>query len=232
MPRADAKDVLSDPNVLTSTLLLALADAFGPESLEWHPATLRMEFEEHYGVQLTDAAYDRLMTGVVLVTTDRFYKSVQDFVTFANFLTGQPNDPDHFEPPTAAEMAAAISEVLWLTPPDDEDEEPFSEEVCAFVGQVLAEEGFRSAPDVLAIAIWPTGSGPSAADATREFPELAEAARVIEESRVSAVRTAVSEHVGLLLHQLRRLPLKNGSTVELLKRIEGMNDREEPQDRR
>jgi hypothetical protein len=42
-----------------------------------------------------------------------------------------------------------MTEALLIQPPDDDDENPFSEDIVAYIGQVLNQEGIISPPDIL-----------------------------------------------------------------------------------
>ena len=211
--------LLEAADTYATTLLVLALDTFGPECLGWHPTTLKMEVEAAFAVRLPKGNLDKLLAAVVILTTDLFFKDAARFVQLANVLAGDDFEPDEFEPADAAECAWAVTEALLLVPPDADDPEPFSDEVRLYVGHALKEEGFVRPPDVLRIALGGDASARVAAD-WGDDPELA-AAIAAEDARKAAevehvVRTGLEE----LVAQLESLPLREGSTAELTKRIQ------------
>jgi hypothetical protein len=101
-------------------MVVALVDYYGTEFMPWSPETIRLETEEDFGVKWSNRNFDRLMAGVVLVTTDRFYKDLPDFIALCNCLSGSAASPGVFDPADAAECAWGITEALLLGPPDDD----------------------------------------------------------------------------------------------------------------
>ncbi len=210
--------LLGSPDTYATTLLVWALDTFGPEVLEWHPTTVKMEIEAAAGVKVPKANLDKLLAAIVVVTTDLFFKDAARFVQLANVLAGDDFEPDEFEPADAAECAWAVSEALLLVPPDEDDPEPFSDEVRRYIGHVLKEEGFVRPPDVLRVAIAGDASARVAADWGDDRELLA--AIMAEDARKGAeITQVVKAGLAELVDQLQSLPLREGSTAELTKKI-------------
>ena len=188
------------------------------ECLQWHPAALRMEFEETYGLRLPSLTFDRLMAGVAVLTTDFFFQDVSRFIQLANVLSGSEFNPEEFDPADSVECAWAITEALLLRPPDEEDQEPFSDDVRRYVGLVLRNEGFVNPPDVLRIAIDGDLSDQVRTDYS-DNPELFSVIYQVQLGKKEEVETVLREGLAELFEQLKSLPLKNGSTENLEKRV-------------
>jgi hypothetical protein len=213
MPPSEAADMLLDEDTLATTLLVWALDEFGPELLGWHPATIRREVEATAGVPIRDDNFDRLMAAVAVVSTDLFFKNAAAFAQLAPALCGDGFDPGEFDPPDAAECAWAIVEALLVSPPDDDDAAPFSEDVRRFVGHVLREEGFTSAPDVLAIAL-DTGELAAGLD-----DDVRAASSEAQAQREDDIKSVVREGLRALGDQLSRLTLRHGDASEIVAKV-------------
>lgn len=203
----------ANPDSYTSVLVLMLIDEYGTEALEWHPSTLKMQIEEDVNVAIPKENFDKLMAGITLLTTNYFYADVSRFIQLCNILAGDEFDPGVFDPADAAEIAWAITEVLLLDPPEEEN--PFSPEIIAYVQEVLKEEGFVTAPDVLKIGI---DTNLSAAVSTEfaDDPEMFQAIHENQLSKSKEIEEMLAANIEMLKIQLNHVPLKNGSTAKLL----------------
>lgn len=209
--------LLSDGTYAT-TLLVWVLDYFGPEVLEWHPETIKMELEEAFAVKLPKANLDKLLAIITILTTDLFFKNAARFIQLANILAGDDFQPDEFEPADSAECAWAVTEALLLVPPSNEDPEPFSDEVRAYIGQTLRDEGYVTPPDVLRIALDADFS-----DKVRynfaDDPELFQGIYEVQQGKTEEIKQILAEGLQELIEQLQALPLQTGNTSELAKRI-------------
>lgn len=225
-PRGAAKRLLADPDTFATVLLVAAVDAFGPDCLydaddpdrgPWHASTFRSMLEAHFGVTVPKCNLDKLMAAVAVVTTDLFFKNADRFITLANVLAGDEFDPGEFEKADAVECAWAVTEALLLSPPDD-DPEPFSDEIRAYIGFVLRDEGFVTPPDVLRIAV----GGDFSADVRYNFaddPAMFSAIYAVQRDRTAEVEAVIRDGLLELRQQLAALPVSGGSTAEVVERI-------------
>lgn len=199
-----------NPQSFATTLLLAFMSRYGSEGLEWTPQTIQDEIRDDYGILLTPGNFNRLMAGIAILTSDRFYKSLPDFIALANVLSGGTLDPLTFDPVDALEAAWAISEAvlierLFLDPSKEPDDEPFTTEIRAYLGKVLDDEGIIRAPDVLQLAIRDGDPEGKALESASEDPDLASAIMETEASKTDEIVMLVKERFQLLLQQLAAL---------------------------
>src|SRR5262245_58736209 len=122
------RQVLTDDKSFTTTLLILFMDTYGPEGLDWAPETIYMEIEDDFGVKMPERNFDKLMAGIYLISSDSFYKSLPDFIEICNVLAGHGVTPGQFEPVALDDMAWGLTEALLISPPDDRDTDPFSDE--------------------------------------------------------------------------------------------------------
>ena len=204
------KDLLTSRDTYTTTLLTLVVDQYGTECFRWSPETLVMELEEDFNIKLPSFISDRLQTGIAVMTTDDFYQNLPDFIQFCNVLSGDLYDPVNWDPANAEEIAWGITEALLLSPPEEAN--PFSEEITAYIGSVLDQEGIISPPDVLRIAVRDVDPANFVAGAFEEDPDMYAAAYRLQDEKTKAINSAVQTGLQMLLQQLESLPLKNGNS--------------------
>ena len=188
------------------------------EALSWDAATITLEIEEEFDVELPQLSLDKLLVAVQLLTTDQFFKSLPDFINFCNVLCGDTYRPDMWDPADAEEVAWGITESLLISPPDDEDPEPFTAEIRAYIGAVLDSEGIINAPDILRVALRAARISPSIQDFSDD-PQMFSAVYDVEAGKTEDINQSIRLKTGLLIKQLAALDLQNGNTesvVELL----------------
>jgi hypothetical protein len=189
------------------------------DGLSWEPNTITLEIEEEFDVELPQCVLDKLMAAISILTSDTFYISLPDFITFCNVLSGDTYRPDMFDPADSAEVAWGITEGLLISPPEEEQNGPFSDEIRAYVGAVLDQEGIINAPDVLQIALRKA----NVSDAANQFsddPEMFNAVYDVEAGKSAEINSIITEKVKMLLGQLRAITLNNGNTTTVAKTLE------------
>lgn len=210
------RQLLKSDDVYATTLLVLLTELFDLEFLNWTPETIRIEVREELGIELPPTAIDKIMAAIMLLTTDQFFKHVPTFIHICNVLSGNSFDPTVFDPADSLEMAWGITEATLIAPP--EEDEPFSEEIRAYMGYQLAEEGFQTAPDVLGIAIMPAViNDPNSIFASD--PEIYQAFHEKKTLDQNNIISLLKENLQELLDQLQLLPLSKGSTQELVTKL-------------
>jgi hypothetical protein len=189
------------------------------DGLSWEPNTITLEIEEEFDVELPQCVLDKLMAAISILTSDTFYISLPDFITFCNVLSGDTYRPDMFDPADSAEVAWGITEGLLISPPEEEQTGPFSDEIRAYIGAVLDQEGIINAPDVLQIALRKA----NVSDAANQFsddPEMFNAVYDVEAGKSAEINSIITEKVKMLLGQLRAITLDNGNTTAVAKTLE------------
>lgn len=202
-----------------SVLLTMFLDRFGTEALTWDPTTIALEIEEEFDVELPQLSLDKLMAAIQILTTDRFYRSLPDFVNLCNILSGDTYRPDMWDPADAEEVAWGITEALLIYPPEDDDPEPFSDEIRAYIGAVLDSEGLVNPPDILRIALRQARVSPSIQDFSDD-PMMFNAVYDLEEGKRQDIEESIRLQTKLLAAQLRALNLKNGSAEQIAQMLD------------
>jgi hypothetical protein len=214
------RKALQEKNLLATPMVIGLLDIYGMEVLEWLPETLCLEIQDDFQVPLQEPLLSRVLTGFALLTTDDFYKSLPDFVMHCNILSGDSFNPEMWDPADAGECAWGITEAMLLSPPEEDDEEPFAPEITAYIGAVLDSEGIMTAPDVLRIAVRSQPDFDLGAFA--EDPELGGAVTQFENSKSEEINQLIMTGMQKMMSQLQELPLENGSADNILQKIQSL----------
>ena len=215
-----AQEAWKSRETFASVLLTLFLDKFGVEALDWDPATITLEIEEEFDVELPQLALDKLLVAIQILTTDKFFKSLPDFVTFCNVLGGDTYRPDMWDPADAEEVAWGITEALLISPPEDDDKEPFTDEVRGYIGAVLDSEGIINAPDILRIALRAARVSPNITDFSDD-PTMFNAVYDLEAGKTEDINQSIRLKTGLLIKQMAALDLKNGNTEYVVKMLQG-----------
>lgn len=198
-----------------SVLLTMFLDRFGTEALDWDPATITLEIEEEFNVDLPQLSLDRLLVAIQILTTDRFFKSLPDFIDFCNVLSGATYRPDMWDPADAEEVAWGITEALLISPPDEEDKEPLTDEIRAYIGAVLDSEGIINPPDILRVALRAARVSPTIEDFSDD-PTMFNAIYDLEAGKTADINQSIRLQTELLIAQLAALNLQNGNTQQVV----------------
>ena len=211
--------LLADPKTFAFTLLTIFLDLHGHEGLDWRPATIQMELEQEFGIDLPAGNFDRLMTAISIYTTNSFFVSTPDFVRACVVLSGHHPTPKLMQMPDAEDIAWGITEGLLIQPPADGEHGPFSAEITAFIGEVLTQEGIMNPPDVLRIG---TRDHTSLSRISYDYSNDSETFGDImhtEQSKTADINRVIGGRLRGLLVQLASLPLQNGSASEIANKM-------------
>lgn len=215
----------TSPKTFASVLLILFLDRFGTEALTWDPATITLEIEDEFDVELPQYSLDKLLVAIQILTTDRFFKSLPDFITFCNVLSGDTYRPDMWDPADGEETAWGITEALLISPPEDDEPEPFSDEIRAYIGTVLDQEGIINPPDILRIALRHANVSTSLDDFSDD-PEMFNAIYDMEAGKTEEINQSIRDKTEILANQLAMLPLENGSAKEVAEVLQASLRRE------
>jgi hypothetical protein len=208
-------EMWKSPQTFATVLITVFLDRFGTEALMWDPSTIALEIEEEFDVDLPQRSFDKLMTAVSMLTTDRFYKSLPDFITACNILSGDTYDPNTFDPADGEEIAWGITEGVLICPPEEDDQDPFSDEIRAYIGAALDAEGIINPPDILRIALRSANVSTSLDDFSDD-PAMFNAIYDLEASKTGEINATIKDRTVTLYNQLAALKLQNGSTEKVL----------------
>ncbi len=173
------------------------------------PETIAGELHDDFDVRLPEGNFDRLMAGIQLVTTDKFYKSLPDFIQLCNILAGDLAD-DAFDPADVYDISWGLVEATLLAPPDDQDESPYCDDIRQYIGAMLDEVGLLDGPDMLQLGL---RNGPDKHQILSQWaddPETLAAIRSRQDEAAQDLTQYVNDRLRTLIAQLAKLPLSNG----------------------
>lgn len=213
------QEAWTSKETFASVLLTLFLDRFGTEALQWDPTTITLEIEEEFGVDLSQLSLDKLFVAIQIMTTDKFYKSLPDFISFCNVLSGDTYRPDMWDPADAEEVAWGVTEGLLLYPPEDDDPEPFTDEIRSYIGAMLDREGLINPPDILRIALRQARVSPAIEDFSDD-PTMFNAVYDLEEGKREDIEQTVRMRTKLMAAQFRALKLKTGAVDQVVKMLD------------
>ena len=213
------QEAWTSKETFASVLLTLFLDRFGTEALQWDPTTITLEIEEEFSVDLSQLSLDKLFVAIQIMTTDKFYKSLPDFISFCNVLSGDTYRPDMWDPADAEEVAWGVTEGLLLYPPEDDDPEPFTDEIRSYIGAMLDREGLINPPDILRIALRQARVSPAIEDFSDD-PTMFNAVYDLEEGKREDIEQTVRMRTKLMAAQFRALKLKTGAVDQVVKMLD------------
>lgn len=217
----ERKAVWQNQDSFATTLLTVFVDTYGTEGFDWDPLTIQTEIEQDFAVKLPRAVFDRLMAGIAIVSTDSFFKSLPDFINLCNILSGDSFDPTVFDPADAGECAWGMTEALLLSPPDDDEKEPFAQEIVDYIGEAIKSEGILTPPDILRVGL--RADAKDLIDRIQydfsDDPEMFNAIFDTEKSKTEDINRLVKARLSALVQQLEALPLSNGDASGAAKKL-------------
>ena len=223
-PKVVTRTLLLEESTHATVLLLILLDTYGPEALEWAPETINMELKDDYAVNITKQTLDKIMAAIAIVTTNYFYKDVLKFIELVNILSGDDAEPNEFDPATAGEILWGLSEAFLLWPPEEGDSSEdthFSAEIIEYMSQVMRDEGYMKAPDLLALSGHDTTS--FVHDVWADDPEMYQAIYEVQQQKLEDLKLSLKDNFKELFVQLQLLPVRSGNKEEIMQKIMNAN---------
>ena len=211
-------EILASTNSPATVILVVAVDACGKDIFTWDPETIQEEMTDLLGRQMPSQAYNRLMAGIELVTSDAFYKDLPTFLRLCHALYSGILIVDEFVPADAAEVAWAVTEALIIWPPDKNDESPFCDQIIGYIGEVLKDEGILKPPDVLRLG---GGSGllQKVQMGFSDDPAMFNAIYGVEQMKTDEINQIVKSRLRQIMELLEDLPLNVGDAENAVKRM-------------
>lgn len=203
-----------------TTLLVVATNRFPADFLTWDPETIRLEIEDDFNIVPAPSAYNKLMAAVTLMTTDKFYKSLPDFIMLCNVLSHGTFDPRTWDPADAMEIAWGITEALLIWPPDPNDESPFSDTILAYIGHAIRDEGIMVPPDVLRLGLREdTDALKKVQGEYSDDPTMFNAIYDMEHEKTDEINNEIKRRLRQLMQQLDSLQPEGTSASSIIKKM-------------
>lgn len=219
--RESMRALWTNDEAYATALLLCFIDVYGTEGLSWDPMTIRAEIEEDFNVKVSAKTFNKLMAGINIASTDQFYSSLPDFIDLCNILSGDVLDPRWFDPADPGECAWGITEAMLISPPDREEENPFSQDIVGYIAEVIKAHGIQNPPDVLKIGLREDAKqiAENVAQTFSDDPEMYSAVWKVQQEKADEIRAYVKSNLKSLLAQVENLHLNNGDVSNIIKKM-------------
>jgi hypothetical protein len=230
IPHKELGHVWADPSTFATTLLVMFIDLNlsepdpeqdqeGMSFLTWEPATIQMEIEQHYGIDLPAINFEKLQNALALVNTNSFFVSLTDFMRACVAFNGHLPQENEMIFASAEELAWGVTEGLLLMPPEDNQENPFTPEITGYIGKRLDEEGILNPPDILRIATREQDLVDRVNYDYSDDPEMFSAIQGMEAGKTDSINFVIKGRLRALINQLKTLPLKVGQPAQMAEKL-------------
>lgn len=182
---------------------------FGKEGLHWDPATITLEVEEEFDVDLSAIALDKLMCAIEILTSDSFFTSTPTFVRFCNILNDEQNDENTFDPADIEDICAGLYSAFVLRgAPGTDDDTHFSEEIKEYIKNAAASEGLVKLPRLLAAAL-EENYAPRSINDFSDDPEMFNMAYDVAAGKADEMQNFVAQLPAQLINEITQLAAAN-----------------------
>lgn len=164
------KQLLEDPDIYASSLLLLLFDNFDKEVLDWSPPIIQTELEKEFGTDIPSINYDKINAALSLFNTNLYHVSLEAFASVNNAFSGRLVSPSSFYPNTPSTLMWGVTESLLIEGPEEFQERGFSHNIALYTGYTLALDNIVSPPKLLGFAEY-SNTEPSPVDMSHQQPE-------------------------------------------------------------
>lgn len=134
--------LFSNESAKTLPIVASLLDMYGAEVTDWSPDTIYREIHIDTGVNPSTLIRDKIMAGLVLLTTDHFRRQIEAFVPISLVLNDWPADFSELGLLRPEHAAWAVTEAMMIHM-DSEEVPKYSTEVGAYLGLVLEDAGLE-----------------------------------------------------------------------------------------
>ena len=194
---------------------MAFIDLFGLEKdeqtgktpLEWDPTTISRELMDRTGGKATPpGVLDRLMAGICVISTDRYFTRLKDFITLTNVLAGSELEQEMFDPADEAECLWGITESRLLS-----GEEKFNQDIITYVAKVYQDAGVKPPEPILDLVV--AGGWVAPENAYSDNLELAGGIQDVAAQKYNDLVGWYRQRLALCRSQLMSLRLHNGQSA-------------------
>jgi hypothetical protein len=108
-----------------------------------------------------------------------------------------------------------------MSPPDEGDENPFSQDIVGYIAEVCKSHGINNPPDVLKIGL--NGNAEEVAqNVGQDFsddPEMYSAIWKNQQEKSEEIASFIKSRLSLLVDQIKSLNLNNGNVLDSIKKF-------------
>lgn len=141
-------EAFSDDSVSAFILYTICYGHFGTDIHSWEPETLWLEIQDDIKAIPSETNKDKIQAAIALVSTNKYYEDFQVFEGICKSFNSQSPDFEWITPLTPEECAWAVAESRLI----DSTPEEYSEEIKAYVQEILRLGGMYLAPPQLTFA--------------------------------------------------------------------------------
>jgi hypothetical protein len=224
-------EILTNPASLPVTLLIAVSDVLDAEWLTWDPETITMEIEDTLHTEIEPHNFNKLMAAVAIVGSDEFYSDLPSFIDLCNALYNGTFNPGQFDPADPLEIACGITDAMLLWPPDNMQENPFSDDIVKYCAATIKDEGIMTPPDILQQFMVGDDAWNQIQADFSDDPMMFDSIYKMEQDKTNEINALVRARLHAMLQQMDALELEHGdakgAVVRMLKALDKQKTKSE-----
>jgi len=114
-----------------------------------------------------------------------------------------------------------MTEAMFISPPDKEDENPFSQDIVGYIAEALKSHGIQNPPDVLKVGLRDDAAqiAENVAQTFSDDPEMYSAIWKAQQEKSEDIRAYVKQNLRSLVDQIGQLQLNNGNAADAVKKL-------------
>ncbi len=132
-------------DVPASVLVGTCIKKYGMDIFEWDAETIRLEIFQDFKVSLSQNSLDKIQALITAIATDKFYLDYSVFESVGLVLSDDDPAVGTLQQLNPEQIAWAVVEVLN----NDDSPRAWSEDVKAYIREVLRDYGFIKSPEEL-----------------------------------------------------------------------------------
>ena len=187
------QSALQTSETLATVVHAIVRKQYGEEFYPWDPATLFLEIQSDFHIDMDTTAMDRLSAMQLVMVNDAFFKRLDAFMGVCNTLSSGEPFFQVFDPVTTEEAAWAVTEVSL-----NRELLPFSYPIRKYMRMILEQDGYdpMNYPEVFQEIM---GKNPKAEDVRRIIGPSANA----NQDNIDAY---IDEQLKDMTYQFNKLP--------------------------
>jgi len=140
--------ILNNPTLFVTSVITMLIDTYGTDCLNWETETFEIELTNS-GVLVNNMLMDKIMTGVIILTTNEVHRSVTAFNNIIQVLNFNEAIPRTFIEPSLDDILWGCLEIRMLEGVEDYEKQGFDDNIKSMILTVLKEHGITDPPSIL-----------------------------------------------------------------------------------
>lgn len=204
------EEAFKNPELFATSAVAILMDRFGTEFINWEQETLEMEIRS-LCPNPDPLLFDKVAAACTILSTDTAHFDALTFNNIVQILNFDDLISSSYIPASLEDILWGCAEMRLLEGPEEYDNQGFSPDIAAMVGNLLTFHGITTPPSVLEFADISEKDIMDRDDNLGADSLMFEAYWEEQRNNVDDMEEFVKKRTDKLLAQLIELPIKDAS---------------------